>query len=549
MNGLADDDGDDQPFEIPELPSGRVLRLDLLSNWGDSTYVGLNAVEIFSDAGRRLEVAKISTDATRSVGDVQSILVESFSCTDKGKMWRAKLEKDRCVSINIEFVESTRIAMIRFWNYSESRVHAQMGVRRLRAALDDSSIFDGEIDRAFADHESEQLGETILFTTDESILEAIAENDVCLVSNIEKTQSTCDFTEEDLMIELTPDRPVTREVNHFTNIKEKQYCTTLPDFEENGSVGKVKVMHLELCGNWGAPGLIGLCGLELLDHKDDVIDPSTMTISVNDGSDDDPQRLLNGTNLTRSPDDMWLTSFDLKNPPIITIMFHKPTVVKAISFWNYNSSQEMTYVGVRLLNICFNGKPVANNVLLRKAPGFVLFDFVQDVRLDRPPTTRPLMRPATNSIYGFIFQLRLLSSWGDEFYIGLNGIELYDRQDKRINVGPHNLAAFPESVNILPSVEGDPRACLNLINGCNDTDRAEQMWLTPMLPNRCARVFFVFDDPVAVSSIIIYNYRKTPTRGVRHISVSIDDVIVYSGDVPASTAEKTGILEINIREA
>ncbi|VDM55625.1 unnamed protein product [Angiostrongylus costaricensis] len=114
MNGLADDN-DDLPFEIPELPTGQVLRLDLLSNWGDSTYVGLNAVEIFSDTGRRLEVAKISTNAVRTLGDVQSIFVESFSCTDQSKMWRAKLEKDRCVSIDIEFVESTRIAMIRFW--------------------------------------------------------------------------------------------------------------------------------------------------------------------------------------------------------------------------------------------------------------------------------------------------------------------------------------------------------------------------------------------------------------------------------------------------
>uniref|UniRef100_A0A158P9I6 DUF4457 domain-containing protein n=1 Tax=Angiostrongylus cantonensis TaxID=6313 RepID=A0A158P9I6_ANGCA len=409
-------------------------------------------------------------------------------------MWRAELEKDRCVSIDIEFVESTRIAMIRFWNYSESRVHAQMGVRRLRAALDGCSIFVGEIDRAFADHESEPMGETILFTTHDSILEAIAENDVCLVNNMEKTQSTCDF-------------PLSL------------------------------VIHLELCGNWGAPGLIGLCGLELLDNKDDVIDPSTVTISVNDGSDFF-DRLLNGNNLTRSPDDMWLTTFDPKYPPTITIMLLKPTVVKGISFWNYNASQEMAYAGVRLLNICLNGKAVVKNVLLRKAPGFVLFDFVQDVHIDLLIT----------EFISVIFQLRLLSSWGDEFYIGLNGIELYDRQDKRINVGPHNLAAFPESVNILPSVEGDPRACLNLINGCNDTDRAEQMWLTPILPNRCARVFFVFDDLVAVSTIVIYNYRKTPSRGVRHISVSIDDIIVYSGDVPASTAEATGILEINIRE-
>ncbi|KAK6013266.1 hypothetical protein OSTOST_21476, partial [Ostertagia ostertagi] len=158
MNGL-NGDKDEFPFEIPELPSGHLLRVDLLSNWGDATYVGLNAIEIFTDSGKRSEVAKISSNASRSVGSVESIFVESFACTDQGKMWRAEMEPDRCVSIEIEFVQLTRIAMIRFWNYSESRVHAQMGVRHLRAELDNLTIFDGEIDCAFADHDTVPMGE------------------------------------------------------------------------------------------------------------------------------------------------------------------------------------------------------------------------------------------------------------------------------------------------------------------------------------------------------------------------------------------------------
>ncbi|KJH44952.1 hypothetical protein DICVIV_09028 [Dictyocaulus viviparus] len=469
MNGLVDED--DLQFEIPELPCGRTLCLELLSNWGDSKYIGLNAVEIFSDTGKRSEITKISTDASRSIGDVESIFVESFSCTDRSEMWRAEFEPNRCVRIEIEFVGRTRIAMIRFWNYSESRVHAQMGVRRLRAILDGFSIFDGEIDCAFTDHESEPMGETILFTTDESILESIAENDGCFEKSQEKNDYSRDITGDELALELTPDRPITREVNQLNSIKEKPTNITAPKVDDHKSIGKVKVLQLELCENWGAPGLIGLTGLELLDHNHDIIDPSTVTISSSNETQSDPKKLLNGNNLSRLADDMWLTSFDPKNPLTIIILFDKPTVVKAISFWNYNSSPEMAYAGVRLLNICFNGKPVANSVLLRKAPGFVLFDFVQDVRITCPPTVRTLIRPATKSIYGFIFQLRLLSTWGDEFYIGLNGIELYDRWDRKINVGPHNLAAFPESINILPSVEGDPRACLNLINGCNDTNR------------------------------------------------------------------------------
>lgn len=104
-------------------------------------------------------------------------------------------------------------------------------------------------------------------------------------------------------------------------------------------------------------------------------------------------------------------------------------------------------------------------------------------------------------------------------------------------------------MNILPSVEHDPRSSDKLIDGENDTRKAHHMWLTPMLPNRYARIFIIFDCPTFVSKIRVFNYRKTPERGVRHISVSADDFIVFSGEVPISSSEETGILDICLRES
>jgi hypothetical protein len=236
-------------------------------------------------------------------------------------------------------------------------------------------------------------------------------------------------------------------------------------------------------------------------------------------------RLLNGKNLTCKQEDMFLTSFDSqKPPPMLSFTFREEVELTGISIWNYNGSQELACAGVRCCQFYLNGQPIVNTVLLRKAPGYVLFDYVQDVMFDRCHLFRPISsRPSTKSIQAFIFQIRLLSSYGDEFYIGLNGIELYNRRNHVIKLRPQNLAAFPESVNILPTVEKDPRSSDKLIDGFNETTKPQHMWLTPILPNNYARVFVIFDTPTFVSRIRIYNYRKTPERGCRHVAVSFDN--------------------------
>uniref|UniRef100_A0A914I8Z4 KATNIP domain-containing protein n=1 Tax=Globodera rostochiensis TaxID=31243 RepID=A0A914I8Z4_GLORO len=321
---------------------------------------------------------------------------------------------------------------------------------------------------------------------------------------------------------------------------------------------------MELLANWGCPDAIGLAGIQFLGPKfEPIADHLAMECVVRceppSGDDERPNggselaNLLNGANLTCKADQMWLRpQWNAQGPaPMLSFAFAQEICICGVSVWNYNGSPELSYAGVRCARFYANGKPLAiGMVLLRKAPGFVFFDFVQDVLFDRCPLIRPLSsRPQTRSIAAFIFQIRLLSSWGDEFYIGLNGLELYNRQDMPIRLRPQNLAAFPESVNCLAGVSGDPRSSDKLIDGVNDTAKAHNMWLTPILPNSCARVFIIFDAPTFVTRIRIFNYRKTPGRGVRHIALSADDLLLCSGaEVPMSSAEKTGILDVSLRD-
>lgn len=46
-------------FTIPELPFGLKLNFILYSSWDDPFYMGLNAIEIFTKDGSRINVEKV----------------------------------------------------------------------------------------------------------------------------------------------------------------------------------------------------------------------------------------------------------------------------------------------------------------------------------------------------------------------------------------------------------------------------------------------------------------------------------------------------------
>ena len=133
----------------------------------------------------------------------------------------------------------------------------------------------------------------------------------------------------------------------------------------------------------------------------------------------------------------------------------------------------------------------------------------------------------------------LWSNHGDPYYIGLNGIQIFDHLGRDVFHSPDSnkfrIEAFPEGVFEEKLMAWDERKVSNLINQLNDNCNYENIWLAPLLKpeidHQVNSISFVFEQPVVFSLVNVWNYIKDPERGVKNLLIFVDDQLVWNGSL------------------
>ena len=220
----------------------------------------------------------------------------------------------------------------------------------------------------------------------------------------------------------------------------------------------VEQLKIRVEETWGDSFYVGLSGLEVIDENGQKVqlDISKLSAQPRDmnvipgysGDTRTLDKLLNGVNDSVDDSNMWMVPWNQHNGVVIELTL--ACTISAVRLYNYNKSIEDASRGVKSITVWGDGHLLTpkKRVIVRKGSGrtgdsgITTIDLpfqqgwssaeIMPVKKEHPPVNSlfPQIHHCFNLPIGLTFTLRLYSTHGDLYYVGLTGVQFYDQLGK-----------------------------------------------------------------------------------------------------------------------
>lgn len=376
--------------------------------------------------------------------------------------------------------------------------------------------------------------------------------------------------------------------------EKKKDSSVIKDNQTKKKETTIISLNYELCNgikinfldNYGNRKYIGLSGINIYDENDNIINIEKNCLFINSNEvkgkiKENPSfnKLFDENNSSTEIRNMFLLK---KDNSFIEIKFIHFIKVKTIKIFNYNSKIYKN-CSTKLITIeFFNNQNILRTtrpIYLFMAPAeenidfgqYIVYPFNSCFNCNKYKDFMKIVGDINcGSIFneeydyfspflpsGYIFKIEIMSNWGNNDFIGLNQIMLYDENNNEIPLSSNNNNDDNDIFEFI-------KQKINKLNHNNDFSKNKKdnnnytrIYLLPgqnvvqpkEIPlflinykrmnhiyntNGENRLYFIFNECTTLSKITIINYNKFLNMAVKDIKILLDEKVIFEGELKNS---------------
>jgi len=345
---------------------------------------------------------------------------------------------------------------------------------------------------------------------------------------------------------------------------EKQENSLSISSNKNKQISAKNEIIIIVKNNWGNPYFAGFTEIQFLDKNNEIIEISNFYTKNNEiNNTENMQKILLSKNdgNTIEENKMWYGKMPPK-PYFLELVFELKNEVQKIKVWNFNSPRDLDY-GLKDIEILYNNEMIWKGEI-KKSYGKIDENYCQEISFSNfkeiqentEKSIKNLIDISEFSIFDYkskfssipilpeckILIFTILSTWGDQNFVGLNGIEIFDSDGKPIKILPDQILLYKISSKMEYSMIENSVNLANIVSEPFLTKNDQYAWVFEFPKNEKLQIQIMLPEGIAISMIRIWNYNKSriyALRGIKDLLISGDKTenIFFDGEISKGPGE------------